>query len=317
MRESSRERNLEHALALALEYTLGRQRSDGSWIDWDLPPGQSSVWTTAFVGCKLGELLPDLRKQAAASAESAAKWLSERTFSDGGWGYSEEVDSDADSTALAILCLASAGKDISEASYACLQSFQCTDGGFATFRGLQNLGTWGISHGDVTPTAIFAMMTKYSVESDPVARGIDFLLNQKTSAGIWRSFWWTSFLYSTERSLHLMRAAGQEVDLRATRNTLLHTDPRNSFESALLLSSLLCFEDTAEGKDIGSLVGQLLQSQEPDGSWQSSPMLRVTSRACLEPWKPGDPDRLYRDLNRLFTTTTVMSALSRSSMLLK
>src|ERR1700722_10729424 len=95
-------KSLERVLGSSLEYILSRQRRDGSWGDWALPPGESSIWTTAFVGCRLTGL--------------AATWLEERIFSDGGWGYNEEVGSDADSTALAILFLASQGKRVSEDS---------------------------------------------------------------------------------------------------------------------------------------------------------------------------------------------------------
>ncbi len=83
----------------------------------------------------------------------------------------------------------------------------------------------------------------------------------------------------------------------------------NSFERALLLSSLLFFPRGRE-RAILDLLDQLVESQEADGSWESAPMLRVTRRDCFEPWKPGDPDRLYCDQNRLFTTATVLEALS-------
>ena len=313
---SYRTNGLERALGSSLEYILGRQQRDGSWIDWDLPPGQSSIWTTAFIGCKLTSLTSILRERASASTGLVSEWLNEKMFSDSGWGYSEEVGSDADSTALAILFLASEGKNIPEASYAFLQSFQCADGGFATFRGQPDLGTWGISHADVTPSAVLAMMTKYGTASATVDRGFQFVLDHKTRAGIWQSFWWTSFLYSTERSLSLFQAVGLNIDLQATRETLLHTRPQNPFESALLLSSLLCLPSSALDEVIRSVVDELLRDQAPDGSWRSSPMLRVTRRDCMEPWKPGDDDRLFHDQNHLFTTATVIDALSKLSSLL-
>ncbi|MGO8720699.1 MAG: hypothetical protein ACLQMO_16015 [Acidobacteriaceae bacterium] len=297
---------------------MSRQGPDGRWTDWDLPPGQSSIWTTAFVGCKLTSLPSNFRARTSIATGLASEWLSKKMFPDSGWGYNEEVGSDADSTALAILFLASEGKNVPEASYACLQSFQCADGGFATFRGQPNLGSWAISHADVTPSALLAMITKVGAETAAIDHGLQFVLNRKTSAGIWHSFWWTSFLYSTERSLSLLRTAGPEIDLRATRKTLLHTRPQHPFESALLLSSLLSLPDIGHDQDIWPLVDQLLEDQQPDGSWESRPMLRVTRRDCMETWKPGDPDPLFRDQNHLFTTATVIEALSKlCSVLLK
>jgi len=307
---NNRKKNLERALGLSVDYILSQQHDDGSWVDWELPPGQSSTWTTAYVGGKLTSLDSHQRDRASNATARASQWLTGKTFPDCGWGYNELVDSDADSTALAILFLASAGRTVPDSSYSCLEQFQCEDGGFATFRGRPNLGSWATSHPDVTPSAVMALTTKYSTTSPSVNRGLQFLLNQRTSAGIWKSFWWTTFLYSTERSLSLFEAVRLDIDLRVTRKTLLRTRPQTPFESALLLSSLLWLPDIAKDQDVWPLVDQLIQDQAPDGSWSSPPMLRVTRRDCLEPWKPGDPDPLFRDQNRLFTTATVMDAFS-------
>lgn len=306
-----RTKGLERVLGWSLEYILSQQRRDGSWVDWDLPPGESSVWTTAFVGCRLRGLPPGLRERASVSTGLASEWLDERMFPDSGWGYNEEVGSDADSTALAILFLASEGKRVREASYACLQSFQCTDGGFATYRGHPDLGSWAVSHTDVTPAAVLAMMTKYGVAGETVDRGLQFVLNHKTPAGIWHPFWWTSFLYSTEISLLLLKAARLNMNLRGTRETLLDTCPQHPFESALLVSSLLSLPRCPQDHDIWPLVVELIEDQASDGSWRSGPMLRVSRRDHLEAWKPGDPDQLFSDQNHLFTTAMVIDALSR------
>jgi hypothetical protein len=305
---------LIRAITLSLDYILKRQLSDGSWVDWDLPPGPSSIWTTAFVGCKLRSLPAGFN--ASVSTSLAAEWLQRKMFADGGWGYNEEAGSDADSTALAILFLASQGRPVGEASYQCLESFQRPDGGFATYRGQPALGSWAVSHADVTPAAILAMMTKYGAETPAVAKGLEFVLANRASSGIWQSFWWTSFLYSTEGCLSLLKTAGRNMDLRGTRETLLSVRPQHPFESALLVSCILSLRgDPAgggewPGRELRALVDDLLENQQPDGSWRSGPMLRVTRRDCFEAWKCGDPDELFWDQNRLFTTATVLDALS-------
>jgi|SRR5580658_5744945 squalene cyclase len=309
-------KRLEHVLGFSLEYILSQQQQDGCWVDWKLPPGESSIWTTAFVGCKLRSLTFGLRERASVSIRLASDWLDEKMFPDSGWGYNEQVDSDADSTALAILFLASVGRNVNEACYACLRSFQCCDGGFATYRGQPGLGSWAVSHADVTPSAIFAMMTKYGAESETVDRGLEFVLNHRTSTGIWQSFWWTSFLYSTEGSLSLLKAVGLKTDLQGTLESLRDTRPQNPFEAALLVSSLLSLPRTSRDKDIWPLVDELMEDQEPDGSWRTGPMLRVSRRDCLLAYKPGDPDQVFCDQNRLFTTATVLDALSRVCSLL-
>lgn len=307
---NTRKKSLEHALGLSIDYILSQQHDDGSWMDWQLPPGQSSTWTTAYVGGKLTSLDNHHRERASSATARASHWLTGKMFPDFGWGYNDQVDSDADSTALAILFLASEGRTVADSSYSCLERFQREDGGFATFRGRPDLGTWATSHTDVTPSAVLAMTTKYSKTSQSVNRGLQFVLDKRTSAGIWRSFWWTTFLYSTERSLSLFEAVRRDIDLRVTRKTLLRTRPQTPFESALLLSSLLWLPDIAKDQDVWPLVDQLVEDQAPNGSWSNPPMLRVTRRDCLEPWKPGDPDPLFRDQNRLFTSATVMDAFS-------
>ena len=102
-------------------------------MDWELPPGQSSTWTTAYVGGKLTSLDTHHRDHVCCATDRASQWLTGKMFSDYGWGYNEQVDSDADSTALAILFLASAGRHVSDSSYSCLEAFQCEDGGLQLF----------------------------------------------------------------------------------------------------------------------------------------------------------------------------------------
>ena len=256
---NTRKKSLERALCLSVDYILSRQDADGSWIDWELPPGQSSTWTTAYVGGKLTNLDSHHRRRASSATAQASQWLIGKMLQDCGWGYNELVDSDADSTALAILFLASAGRTVPDSSYSCLEGFQCEDGGFATFRGRPDLGSWATSHPDGTPSAVLALTTKYSMTSQFVNRGLQFVLDKRTSAGIWKSFWWTTFLYSTERSLSLFEAVRLDIDLQVTRNTLLHTRPQTPFESALLLSSFLWLPDIAKHQDVWPLVDQLIE----------------------------------------------------------
>src|SRR5260370_35156329 len=99
---SVKKQRLGRALGLSLEYILGRQQTDGSWVDWNLPPGQSCIWTTAYVGYRLKNIPAYLRSRTQAPMRAASNWLLRNMFSDSGWGNSEETGSDADSTALAI-----------------------------------------------------------------------------------------------------------------------------------------------------------------------------------------------------------------------
>jgi squalene cyclase len=303
-------KSLEHVLSLSLEYILSLQRHDGCWTDWNLPPGESSIWTTAFVGYKLRNLPTNLKARALVSVRLASEWLYGRMFPDSGWGYNEEVGSDADSTATAILFLSSDGRILPENCYSCLRQFQCPDGGFATYRGNGGLDSWTVPHTDVTPTAILALLTEYERETEAVERGIGFVLKQRTTAGVWESFWWTSFLYGTEASMDLLSTVGREFDRHQAREVLLNSQPKNAFERALLLLCLIHLSKHSMEQEMQVLISQLVQDQECNGSWRNDAMLRIPRHDCFEPWKQGDSDPAFSDTKRLFTTSTALDALS-------
>jgi squalene cyclase len=168
-----------------------------------------------------------------------------------------------------------------------------------------------VSHGDVTPTAILALLTRYGMNAEIVERGIDYLVKTQTSSGVWESFWWTSFLYSTEASLAVRNDADFKINSPRTRKTLLSAAYKGAFEAALLLSSLMHLNPKLLEAEALRLIEELLHNQEPDGSWRNNPILRVTRRECFDPWRSGDSDTLFADTNRLFTTSTVVEALSR------
>jgi squalene-hopene/tetraprenyl-beta-curcumene cyclase len=306
--------SLQETIAAGLDYILSMQAEDGSWTEWALPPGSSSIWTTAYVGYKLRYLPLKLAAIAAPRIAAAARWLSDKEFADCGWGYNEAVGSDADSTSYAILFLASAGLQVPNAAYTLLGNLQCADGGFATYLPICEPDSWNVSHPDVTPIALLALLTLPAPDRKVIQRGIGYVLQHKTLVGLWNSFWWRSCLYGTEASLSLLDAAGIEMPSSAA---LIQIEPENSFEVALLTSSLLYVERDASHGMIRDLVDTLICQQRPDGSWNTAPILRITRRDCYEPWVSGDAGQLYVEPNRLFTTTTVLHALIKAHLLFK
>ncbi len=342
---------LEQAIAAGLGYILSRQAGDGSWTDWDLPPGSSAPWTTAYVGYKLRTLPPDLKARAAPHLAAAARWLADQAFPDGGWGYNALVGPDADSTAHAILFLASvsqpipladattqnaspvrstAVRPVPEAAYARLASFQNPDGGFATYLRTFQPNSWNASHPDITPMALLALLTHPAgTYREPVRQGMEYVLRQRTASGLWHSFWWRSCLYGTEASLALLDADGLQATSPAAPfpATLAQIEPDNAFEVALLLSGLLYGSYGPPGSSVSGeprpaipsgardiardLAGRLVREQQSDGSWPSAPILRITRRDCYDPWACGDAGPLYADPHRLFTTATAVHALGR------
>lgn len=299
---------LEQSIVAGLDFILALQSANGSWTDWNLPPGSSSLWTTAYVGYKLRCLPQHLKAKAASHMLAASHWLLDNEFADGGWGYNGEVGSDADSTSFAILFLASAGRLVPTTAYAHLARYQGSDGGFSTYLSDGHSNSWTISHPDVTPIALLALLTQSAPDRRIVQSGIEYVLEQKNPDGLWNTFWWDSFLYGTEASLSFLHAAN--VDIAASAN-LSQFQPANAFESALAISSLLYVDPFGLHTAIRDLTDKLIVQQQHDGSWKSVPVLRVTRRDCLEPWRSSDPGPLYSDPLKIFTTSTVLHALSR------
>lgn len=296
---------IRESVRSCLRFLLDSRSSDGSWADWDLPPGRSSTWTTAYVGLQILELHARMGALAAPALRSAARWLQDNELAGGGWGYSDLTGCDADSTAHAVLFLSRAGAPPRPATYRRLLRYQQADGGFSTYGSDEGLGSWGASQVDVSAVAALAVRPLEGA----FARAVRYVLGRRTPDGLWNSFWWSTPFYATRASLALLRAADARLDLTPTRTALQQLTPQNPFERALLLDALdLCsgapFVDDA-------LAASLAEEQLGDGSWPSAPVLRITRRTCTAPWDSPDAGELYGDTDRLFTSATVLAALTR------
>jgi hypothetical protein len=303
--------SVEQAVARGSVYIINSQSADGAWTEWNLPPGRSRAWATAFVGYRT-RLVPAAQQPGLATARAAAsEWLIAHQFDGGGWGYNEWVCADADSTALGILFLASLGIEAPESSYTRLRQLQRVDGGFATY---DEPGSWGAPHPDVTPIAVLALLTKDARSSPCVERGLEYVRRQRDDeSGLWHSFWWTSPAYATEGSVRLLTTAESSFDRRRTRDGLLDFVPQNAFEAGLRLSALLHL-DHAIGDAVDPLIGDMLRRQRSDGSFPSAPVLRVTRRDCAEPWSADDAGEVFQDDGCLFATSVAVECLAGASM---
>ena len=304
------ERHLRKSISAGLDYILTLQATDGHWTDWNLPPGTSLAWTTGYVGFKLDSLPEDWSEKAASVRLAASNWLLRNQFPDGGWGYNESVGSDADSTAFAILCLTSAGLKAPDSAYNHLTQYHCSDGGFSTYYCDDIRNSWGVSHPDVTPVVLRALLTTHSTGESVVSDGLKYVLGQKTKEGIWNSFWWDSHLYSTEANLSLLTAVKGQHDLNVTEKVLCQLGPAKVFEVALLISSLLHLATPRARAVVAPLLEQLIRQQQPDGSWISDSILRIVNRDCFKPWACANAGPVFSDPQRLFTSSAALAALS-------
>jgi Squalene-hopene cyclase C-terminal domain len=300
--------NLAASIEGGLQYLRANQSDSGFWSDWQLPPGESRTWTTAYIGCKLASMPQRYGSSIKDDLIRAQEWLRASEFQNGGWGYAEETGPDADSTSLALLFLHAQG--VAVASKDQLRLFQQADGGFSTYTRDTSYGSWTESHPDVTAVALNALWQSSSSDNDRVAAGMRYLRRQQREDGLWDSFWWTSCLYATEAALALLQSTGERADSARFLSSLRKTPTPTVFESALLL---LCLIRTGNGRDsLAFELARVLQAEQlPDGSWPSRPILRLTSRHVREPWTAvDDAGPLFGDQRRLFTSATVLAALA-------
>ncbi|MEO5654515.1 MAG: prenyltransferase/squalene oxidase repeat-containing protein [Nitrosospira sp.] len=311
------EAELERVIGAGVRYILEHQLASGCWVDWELPPGQCLMWTTAYIGYKLSGLPENLLKETLFARKKAAQWLLVNELPGHGWGYNGTVGVDADSTAHAILFLSSVGTGLPEGSYRRLEAFQSEDGGFSTYQRCDSYGSWCVSHPEVTSMAILALLTRAECSQQTMAinRGVDYIVEQRTQSGLWNSFWWETPLYGTNTCLALLNAVDCMKNCANTRENLLLTAPNNEFEAALLLSASMRVTADIEASlalpVASALARRLISTQRLDGSWNAVPILRVTRRDCYKPWCEADAGALYADQNRLFTSVSVVDALAQ------
>jgi hypothetical protein len=247
------------------------------------------MWTTAYVGWRLASC----GQAAKRVLERAADWLEANELEGGGWGYSESTGADADSTALGILFLYAMGRRAPASAVQRLLSFRRSDGGFGTYGFEQSFGAWTTSQVEVTATSALALQAA-QVAPQAIERATAFLRRRRRADGLWDSYWWTSACYATEMTVRLL---GEQARLEA-RSALRKIRPLNSFEAALR-SLVLCGD-----------VGDLSRAQDSDGSWRTAPILRLTHRDLYVPQGSDDAGPCFADPQRVFTTATVLSALT-------
>src|SRR6478752_7618982 len=130
------QRSVEAAVCEAVDFLLEQQDRDGFWREFDLQPGASEAWTTAWVGWCLCRMVLRERAQRARIREScrrAAAALRDSRIV-GGWGYNRRAGPDADTTSWVLRFLSACGFNIEPIVY--LGPHVDSGGGVHTFREL-------------------------------------------------------------------------------------------------------------------------------------------------------------------------------------
>jgi squalene-hopene/tetraprenyl-beta-curcumene cyclase len=324
------------ALERATRFLLARQGHDGLWRDFHTPAGEASQWPSGFIGTAL-----PLGADTTEALDRAADTLVDTQNPDGGWGYNEDVPTDADSTAWVMRFLTRLGRN-----GACRRAARCLighqrsrNGGVATysdaapirrFMGLTRwVPFWGWCAPQTEVTAVAALALASAEHGGSPAQVQDawrFVKSRQRRDGSWSSYWWTSPHYTTLQAVEFAVAAGDESTARrAVLWTIVHQrdsggwnvtgDVDSAFASALAVSILLRANAGTEHVERGLL--RLLELQQADGGWVSHPTLRIPLPPDRDPngeglWRPlrFGPGIDVPDQHRTFTTAACVAALA-------
>jgi hypothetical protein len=317
------------ALERSVRFLRANQGGDGLWRDFETPAGEASLWPTGFIGNALASAAigPDALERAAAALVATQN-------DDGGWGYNEDVPSDADSTAWVLLFLARMGgsEDACRRALACLVRHQRGgNGGIATYatpgpiRRFTAIGwwmpMWGWSrpHTEVTAIAGRALMVCLPCGGGQAADAAwRFVRAQQNVTGEWSSYWWTSPHYATAQAVEFAADRGErELVNRAASWTLRHQADCGGSAFATAMSLSILSRADADPAAIDRVIADLIASQDVDGGWPSEPVLRIPIPADTDPngerrWRvvrfAGGID--VADQHRLFTSAACVAALA-------
>lgn len=330
----------------AAEFLRARYKPGVGFEDFLMARGQLSVWVGGYVGASLLEWARGARegRERGAPLRQLLGRLAaglKRKRREGGWAPSPYAPEDADTTAWVLnflLAQGAAPRRLKEEAVASLLRYQREDGGFGTYLpGTLSAGAEGYtdSHTEVTAVALEVLLKAgLDPEGEAVRGGVKFIRERQGADGLWQAYWWDGRMFATYHCLRALKLAGASLDLRtreAIRASIFAEQDADggwgratvgkneAFETALALGSLQTVNPSRvppEGSK--KAVAWLLNHQAADGGFNSGPMMRVPSKGDREPWNgrdwvldsPGGFGTLSRDQNRLFTTSTVLSALA-------
>jgi len=322
----------------AVSFLLAARDTHGWWTDFLLAAGISDEWVTGYVGTMLATVPDDRVAGAVANAWRLLQTRSHRA--DGAWGYNRFPPGDADSTGWALQLAHALGESESDRACRAVQALDVhvrPDGGLSTYaregpiRAFIHaapetaLEGWCGSHTCVS--AALAALPDYRCR----LRGYLHATQQRD--GGWPAYWWHDPEYATALAAEALAAIDLEAEqvARAVAWGLSRLGPQgyvatgdhpsgSPFATAWCLRLLLLGRaDGALRETIAATTGWLRQQQQPDGSWASSARLRVPHSDDLNPnrydrwtYHGAIQGSLVFDRRRVFTTATVLQALSRS-----
>lgn len=295
----------------AERYLLNFWEQRGRFEDFQInPPGCSNQWITAYVAnCLWENSYSDSIERKEKILRQAEAYLMAAIREDGGIGYNENCRSDCDSTAEGVRFLKRRQGKAPDKMMQFLCKCWKQDGGFATYCA-EGIGRWNDSHLDVTlnTAPLLKNILEHNIRVKERMTGYIKAWFQAFMPP--PAYWWETDLYCASLAVECSRVYGwKDIATQISQMAVCHEIPENIFEAALLLNVLKQCDSGREGQK--QLENQLLEKQNPDGSFPGQAQLRVTDPACARPWIGGTNEITF-DQNRLYTTATVLKAFHQT-----
>jgi len=317
--------SLLQSMASAKSFLVSQLR-DNHWSDYYSSRfGTSTDWVTGYAGFSLEDKFP------AEQLSSVAQWLLGRQKSNlWGWGYDfVPFPSDADSTSMCALFLNAHGylsannkKQIIQALF----KHRRSNGGFSTFENPQifapinpapddiSFSGWCLAHGSVTASVLQCLVALGVSPYDPrLAPAFGYL--ESLQAGLWGDYWWRDPFYPTYEALAALALRDPHPHPQVSKAIvgLQHSagywdcdGVECAFSSGMAIKALL-LSGNAEAA-IWHGVNRLIETQLSDGSWSGQLILQIPAPTDVRANRDLISN-IHEDVNRIFSTATVYSAL--------
>ncbi len=319
---------LNQAIEAATRFLLNSSNQKGWWLDFDtyLHSKTSDEWVTAYVGTALASLN---NEKAKLAAHRAWNLLLSRRQSSPGWGYNSFAPPDADSTAWTLRLATALGEIQSQRAASASQflvKHLSSCGGVVCYLPdeLDNTGNadsksiegWCSTHTCVT-SAVAGL-------EGINAPSINYLRNTQLEDGSWKAYWWYDDEYVTALAAEALAKdnyqhnyqqvqlaiewAASRIDCSGAVYSHQYGD-RSAFATAWCVRTLALAEDKHYYYKLHQAVNWLIDTQKTDGSWDASALVRFSKPSdILDP--DISPGRIMPDDKRIFTSATVLAALS-------
>lgn len=308
---------------------LVQNAEEGFWTDFMTSAGRGKTWISGYVGWQLaqhGFEIPLLKKVLSNLSDQGS--------------YNEQVLQDADSTTFLVGFHQALNGIVPSDLMQNWLNFQNQEGSWATYRDETTLrktldldaeiGVHGWISGHCCVSAAAALvLSQMPDRSDSYQKTIGYLIDL-VKANSLTSYWWTSDIYSQAFALLALCKKQGHVEVK---NQLIEAiiiqqlegsfwiNPAdglpNAFYTAIALNALLAYQPQKHQPEIEGAGKWLQNHQTTDGSWQTSRILRIPATDVLNPatittWRNSSfgVNALSDDYNRVFTTSTVISALT-------